>query len=244
MAAPRLEGTIAVVTGGGTGLGRALVSALAAGGADVAFSFRESARGAQEAAEGVRASGRRTFSARADARRPGEIASFVERAAAEMGGLDLLVNNVGVFRKVPLSAMTDDVLDEAFAVNVKGAVMASRAAAPSGERPGTDETFMARKERIEVNMASTREDEKPWKTDLARKSALRRENALHEVEEAIKKASSFEDALKQAVEIMKNRFGRYSAITAYVADGEDLAVHTSLERPGGPDRVWSGGGAR
>jgi hypothetical protein len=91
-------------------------------------------------------------------------------------------------------------------------------------------------------MASTREDEKPWKTDLARKSALRRESVLHEVEEAIKKASSFEDALKQSVEIMKKRFGRYSAITAYVADGEDLAVHTSLERPAGPDRIWSGGG--
>jgi hypothetical protein len=91
-------------------------------------------------------------------------------------------------------------------------------------------------------MASTREEEKPWKTDLARKSALRRESVLHEVEEAIKKASSFEDALKQSVEIMKKRFGRYSAITAYVADGEDLAVHTSLERPAGPDRIWSGGG--
>jgi len=37
-------------------------------------------------------------------------------------------------------------------------------------------------------MASTREEEKPWKTDLARKSALRRESVLHEVEEAIKKA--------------------------------------------------------
>ena len=91
-------------------------------------------------------------------------------------------------------------------------------------------------------MASTREDEKPWKTDLARKSAQRREQVLHEVEEAIKKASSFEDALRQAVEIMKRRFARYSAITAYVADGEDLAVHTSLERPAGPDRVWPGGG--
>ena len=91
-------------------------------------------------------------------------------------------------------------------------------------------------------MASMREEEKPWKTDLARKSALRRESVLHDVEEAIKKAPSFEDALKQAVEIMKSRFGRYSAITAYVADGEDLAVHTSLDRPAGPERVWSGGG--
>ena len=42
-------------------------------------------------------------------------------------------------------------------------------------------------------MASTREDEKPWKTDLARKSALRRESVLHEVEEAIKKAESYRE---------------------------------------------------
>jgi putative methionine-R-sulfoxide reductase with GAF domain len=91
-------------------------------------------------------------------------------------------------------------------------------------------------------MASLREEDKPWKTDLARKSALRREHVLHEVEEAIKKAPSFEEALRETVELMKKRFARYSALTAYVADGEDLAVHISLDRPQGPDRVWSGGG--
>ena len=86
------------------------------------------------------------------------------------------------------------------------------------------------------------EEDKPWKTDLARRSAQRREQVTHEVEEAVKKAGSFEDALRQAVEIMKKRFGRFSAVTAYVADGEDLAVHTALDRPQGPERVWSGGG--
>ena len=91
-------------------------------------------------------------------------------------------------------------------------------------------------------MASLREEDKPWKTDLARKSALRREQVFHEVEEAIKKAPSFEEALRETVELMKKRFARYSALTAYVADGEDLAVHISLERPQGPERVWSGGG--
>ena len=91
-------------------------------------------------------------------------------------------------------------------------------------------------------MTSMREDEKPWKTNLAQKSKERRENVLQEVEDNIKKAASFEDALRVAVEIMKRRFARYSAITAYVADGEDLAVHTTLERPAGPERVWSGGG--
>lgn len=91
-------------------------------------------------------------------------------------------------------------------------------------------------------MTSTREDEKPWKTDLARKSAQRREQVLRGIEEAIGKAPSFEEALRQALETLKKKFGRYTAITAYVADGEDLAVHISLERPLGPERVWSGGG--
>jgi putative methionine-R-sulfoxide reductase with GAF domain len=91
-------------------------------------------------------------------------------------------------------------------------------------------------------MAAMREEEKPWKTDLARKTALRREQVFHEVEETIKKAPSFEDALKVAVETLKKKFSRYSGITAYVADGEDLVVHTTLGRPTGPERVWSGGG--
>jgi putative methionine-R-sulfoxide reductase with GAF domain len=91
-------------------------------------------------------------------------------------------------------------------------------------------------------MTLTREDDKPWKTDLARKAKLRREQVVLDIEDGIKKAASFEDALRQAVEIMKKKFSRYSAVTAYVADGEDLAVHTSLDRPQGPDRVWSGGG--
>jgi GAF domain-containing protein len=97
-------------------------------------------------------------------------------------------------------------------------------------------------DRSEVNMTSMHEEDKPWKTDLARKSAQRREQVLQEVEEAIKKAPSFEESLRQAVEIMKKRFARFSSITAYVADGEDLAVHISLERPAGPERVWTGGG--
>ena len=86
------------------------------------------------------------------------------------------------------------------------------------------------------------QDDKPWKTDLARVSARRRDQVLQEVEETIKKAPSFEEALKQALELLKRRFARYTAVTSYVADGEDLAVHMSIERPQGPDRVWSGGG--
>ena len=130
MGVPRLQGRTAVVTGGGRGLGRALVRALAEEGADVAFSYRESRRGALAEAEAVRRQGRRSFTGPADARVPGEVAAFVEEAADELGGLDLLVNNVGVFRRVSLDEMSEEVLDEAFDVNVKATVMASRAAAP------------------------------------------------------------------------------------------------------------------
>ncbi len=86
-------------------------------------------------------------------------------------------------------------------------------------------------------MTVTRQDDKPWKTDLARKAAERREQVAKELEDVIKKAPSFEEALRQGVELMKKRFARYSAVTAYVADGEELAVHIALERPQGPERV-------
>jgi putative methionine-R-sulfoxide reductase with GAF domain len=73
-------------------------------------------------------------------------------------------------------------------------------------------------------MTLSHQDDKPWKTDLARKAAERREHVARELEEVIAKAPSFEDALREAVELMKKRFARYSAVTAYVADGEDQMV--------------------
>ena len=153
----RLEGRVVVVTGGGRGLGRALVRALAGEGADVAFSYRESRRGALEEAEAARRLGRRVFAGPADARVPGEIAAFVDEAVAALGGLDFLVNNVGVFRRIPLEDLSEEALDEAFDVNVKAAVMASRAAAPHMLRRGGGAI---------VNVASLG-GLRPWRAHLA-----------------------------------------------------------------------------
>jgi GAF domain-containing protein len=91
-------------------------------------------------------------------------------------------------------------------------------------------------------MTSMSDDEKPWKVDLARKAAQRREAALVEIEEAIKQSGSFEEALRICVESLKKKFARYSAVTAYAADGEDLAIHVSIGRPEGPERVSSSSG--
>jgi 3-oxoacyl-[acyl-carrier protein] reductase len=136
MGDPRLHGKIAVVTGGGRGLGRALVRALAGEGCDVAFSFRESRKSAEGEAEVLRKEGRRVYLGRADARVPGEMGDFVRAASEAMGGIDILVNNVGVFRKVAFEDLDEEVLNEAFDVNVKAAVLASRAAAPAMRKRG------------------------------------------------------------------------------------------------------------
>jgi NAD(P)-dependent dehydrogenase (short-subunit alcohol dehydrogenase family) len=165
MGEPRLRGRIGVVTGGGKGLGRALVRALAEDGADVAFSYRDSGSAAEETAGALRSSGRRTFVAKADARIPGQMAGFVEAAAGALGGVDFLVNNVGVFRPFSLEEISEEALDEAFDVNVKAAVMASRAAAPHLRRRGGGAI---------VNVASLG-GLRPWKSYLpycASKAAL------------------------------------------------------------------------
>jgi hypothetical protein len=64
------------------------------------------------------------------------MAGFVDAAAGALGGVDLLVNNVGVFRPFALEELSEEALDEAFDVNVKAAVMAARASAPHMRRRG------------------------------------------------------------------------------------------------------------
>ncbi len=125
-----LRGKLVAVTGGARGLGRALVEAFIAQGADVAFSYHRGTAEARQVERSALAHGTRVFSRAADACVPGEMARFVEEAASELGGLDLLVNNAGVFRRTPLGALSEEQLDEAFAVNVKAAVLTTQAAAP------------------------------------------------------------------------------------------------------------------
>jgi len=153
------------VTGGGRGLGRAIAVALASAGADVALSFRESASGAAETADAVRRLERRVFVGPADARRKGQMAGFVDAAAQALGGVDVLVNNAGVFRRVEVEDLSDEGLDEAFDVNVKAAVLAARAVVPHMRRRGGGAI---------VNVASVG-GIRPWKAYLpycASKAAL------------------------------------------------------------------------
>lgn len=118
------------MTGGARGLGRALVEAFAGRGADVAFSYHRGIDEAHDTQARLVARGTRVFAQAADALRPGELQRFVGDAAGALGGLDVLVNNAGVFARAPLGEVSDAQLDQAFAVNVKAAVLATQAAAP------------------------------------------------------------------------------------------------------------------
>src|SRR2546422_11424552 len=121
MGEPRLRGRIGVVTGGGKGLGQALVRALGEEGADVAFSYRDSRSAAEEAAGALQSSGRRTFVAKADARIPGQMAGFVEAAAGGPGGGEFLVNKGGGFRRFPLGEIFGEGPRDGFHVKVNAA---------------------------------------------------------------------------------------------------------------------------
>lgn len=130
------QGRLVAVTGGARGLGRALVEAFAEQGAHVAFCYHRGLTEAHETERRLAARGVRVFTCAADARRAGELERFVERAADALGGIDVLVNNAGVFPHTPLGTVDDAQLDEAFAVNVKAAVLATQAAAPHLRRRG------------------------------------------------------------------------------------------------------------
>lgn len=96
-----LEGKTAIVTGGGTGIGQAIALEFARAGADVAVCSRKMEH-LEPVAEAVRRLGRRTFAMVADVRNEPDVQAVVERAAAEFGRLDVMVNNAGAsFRARP-----------------------------------------------------------------------------------------------------------------------------------------------
>lgn len=128
-----LEGKAAIVTGGGTGIGRAVSQALAARGAAVAVVYSRSATDAEDTVAQLLAAGGRAVALQADVASAKEVDGMTAAVAREFGRIDYLVNNAGITRQLPfaeLDAIDDGAWDALFAVNVKGAFHCARAAAP------------------------------------------------------------------------------------------------------------------
>lgn len=122
-----------LVTGGGTGIGRAVSLALAERGAAVAVNYSRSVNEAEETVRMIQIQGGHALAIQANVSREQEVLTMVDTLAREWGSIDLLVNNASVTRHIPmddLDSVTDDAWDELFQINVKGMFYAARAVAP------------------------------------------------------------------------------------------------------------------
>jgi len=123
-----LDGKVALVTGGGRGIGAAIALRLAQEGADVALTFQRNQQRADDVVERIKAIGRRAVVMRVDSADPAAVVGAVDRVAGELGRLDILVNNAGAFLLGPLEELTLEAFEETVAVNVRAPFVATQAA--------------------------------------------------------------------------------------------------------------------
>ena len=126
-----LAGRVALVTGAGRRLGRALAIALGRAGARVMVHYSASAPGAAETVRAIRAAGGEADSVRADLSVASAAAPLIEQTIARFGGLDVLVNSAAVMERTPLGSVTAAQWDDMFALNLRAPFLLSQAAAPA-----------------------------------------------------------------------------------------------------------------
>jgi 3-oxoacyl-[acyl-carrier protein] reductase len=122
----QLDNQIAVVTGAGRGIGRAIALKFASEGADVAVVSRTAANSEKVAGE-VRALGRRAWAFAVDVADPAAVAAAAEQILAAAGRIDILVNNAGITRDGLLMRMSDEDWDAVLDTNLKGAFLVTKA---------------------------------------------------------------------------------------------------------------------
>jgi 2-deoxy-D-gluconate 3-dehydrogenase len=121
-----LTGRVAVVTGANTGIGQGIAVALAEAGADVALVGRSSA---DETAELVRGAGRRAALVQADLSTIAPVQAVVDQTLAELGGLDILINNAGIIRRADAVDFSEEDWDAVIDTNLKSVFFLCQAAA-------------------------------------------------------------------------------------------------------------------
>jgi 3-oxoacyl-[acyl-carrier protein] reductase len=122
------RGRVAIVTGGGRGIGRAIATRLAGEGAELAISYRSDAVAAEESAQQVRKAGVRCELFKGDISSPGDVEALFEGVSDAFGRMDILVNNAGITRDNLLVRMKQEEFDEVLRTNLKGTYLCTRAA--------------------------------------------------------------------------------------------------------------------
>ncbi len=142
----RLQGKVAVVTGGGSGIGRGIVLCMAKEGADIAIPDIQEDN-AQTVVKEVRALGRKAIGMRCDVTKAAEVHACLERIRKELGHIDILVNNAGMASApgMPFTNNTEEDWDRTYAVNLKSVFLMCKAIAPH---------FVERRAGSIINIAS------------------------------------------------------------------------------------------
>jgi pteridine reductase len=130
MPAP-LAGKVALVTGAGVRVGRAIADELAGAGADLAIHYRASESAARELAEAVRARGGRVACVGGDLALPDDCRRIVRRTIEELGGIDFLIHSAANFHRASLEKTDEALWDSAMNVNARAAFLLAREAAAS-----------------------------------------------------------------------------------------------------------------
>jgi NAD(P)-dependent dehydrogenase (short-subunit alcohol dehydrogenase family) len=132
----RLDGKVALVTGGARGLGVAMATALSEAGAEVALAGR-SGESCQTAADGVTsATGRRARGFAADVTRQDHVEQLVADVEAALGPIDILINNAGINIRGPVQELSEADWDAVVDTNLKGPFLCSRAVGPGMVKRG------------------------------------------------------------------------------------------------------------
>ncbi len=122
------DGRVAVVTGGGRGIGRAVAVRLAKEGANVAISYRSNDTAAEEVAEKLRAAGTLCEIFKGDVASPKDVAALFKDVGEALGQVEILVNNAGLTRDNLMMRMKESEFDEVLRTNLKGTYLCTRAA--------------------------------------------------------------------------------------------------------------------
>jgi 3-oxoacyl-[acyl-carrier protein] reductase len=131
-----LEGQVALVTGAGIRMGRAIALRLASEGADVVVIYNRSQAEANSVAAEITAMGRKAVAIQADVTKREQVAKMFAAAEGEFGRLDILVNNVGMFFAASFLELTDEQWDTIMNTNLKSQFLCCQAAAPIMKKQG------------------------------------------------------------------------------------------------------------
>ncbi len=135
----RCEGKIVLVTGAQQGIGKAVALRFAQEGADVALNFLDDQSAAESSAAQITALGRRCGVIQGDVSRSADVQRLVATAERDLGPIDVLVNNAGIFPRVPFLDLTEETWDRVLDTNLKGTFVCAQAVARqmvAAQRPG------------------------------------------------------------------------------------------------------------